>query len=112
MPVYHSVKRSRSDTGLLLENVPGAADGVDQTLFTAQLQHLAQIADVHLEDIHSRELDVEHDEVWVALECKGQGVGTVIGDVGYVALIGEGSAEQVGDLLIVIDDEDPLLHGG
>src|SRR5688572_23634945 len=66
------------------------------------------------EAVHSREPDVEEDDVGAIVPRGGDGAGTVVGQTDVVTPDLQQLAEGLGGILAVVDDEDPAarLPGG
>ena len=67
-------------------------------------------AAAHLEAVHAREHQVEHDRVVRATAREREGVVAGARDVDRVALLDEAAPEQARHLQLVLDDEDPHVR--
>ena len=65
----------------------------------------------HVEAVHLRHLDVEEDEVGRFLLGDLEPRGAVGREQALVALVLEDHLQRRADGLLVVDDEDPRLHG-
>ena len=77
-------------------------------------EHDRHVVPVGAQPLHDREAvavgehDVEHDEVGAERLGRPQGVGAGAGDLDVEAFVAQGGRDEIGDVRLVVDDEDSV----
>ena len=119
LPVRRSTARTRAIELLEAERLGDVVVAADREALHLLLggvaggqEHDRHVMPVGPQPLHDREPvavgehDVEHDEIGAERLRRPERVGAVAGDLDVEALVAEGGCDEVGDVRLVVDDED------